>query len=151
MHPHLVKMQSQGTDAVTVYLGSPWVTGKPFRVTLISSISLQSLRAPSPLCVLASWVFHLQERVHLLSMPNSSSSKAHDPSLVLLDPLLKYCVICPSFPVSFWTETHRIAWPSLAIMVLLPQPPDFWDHKHRPPCPTSVFFLFPYGSQLITL
>lgn len=52
VHPHLVRMQSQSTDEVTIYLGSPWATGKPFRVAFKPSIPLQSLRAPSPLCVL---------------------------------------------------------------------------------------------------
>lgn len=144
VHPHLVRMQSQSTDEVTIYLGSPWATGKPFGVAFKPSIPLQSLRAPSP--PLCPWPLET-----FTCKSCCTRSPCQPPYRCCLIPFWSIALSVLPSPMSFWTEPHCIAQPSLEIMVLLPQPPDFWDHKHRLPCPTSIFFVFPCISQLITL
>lgn len=84
------------------YLGSPWVTGKSFRVVFISSIPLQSLRAPSPLSVLGC----------LSLSPARVVVPAFHANLLIvcfLIPFWSIALSAPPSPVSFWTETHCIA------------------------------------------
>jgi hypothetical protein len=43
---------------------------------------------------------------------------------------------------SGWTWTCYIASAGLKLLVLLPQPPECWDYRHGPACPTVFLFFF---------
>ena len=43
-------------------------------------------------------------------------------------------------PLLFVTESH-VAWAGHEFLILLPQPPEYWDHRCAPPCLADVLKL----------
>jgi hypothetical protein len=38
-----------------------------------------------------------------------------------------------------WAETHYVAQVGLKLLILLPQPPECWDHRHVQQCPATTW------------